>query len=253
MPAKGVGLDRCDGAPREVRRLSFSTNEETIDEARIMKAVLVASGDPQLSDARWLSDADLVVAVDGGAAWLTTIGRRPDALVGDLDSVDPELVVSLEAAGVVIERHPTEKDASDTALALEYVRRHGATEAVVIGAFGGRRLDHEIANVLMLSADQAIPAVDLRLVRGPVQVRCVHAGSPMAIDARPGSLVSLLPVGGDAQGVVTSGLRYALQDEPLPPGSTRGVSNEVMAGAASVQLKSGMLLIIETAVEGEIE
>jgi thiamine pyrophosphokinase len=217
-----------------------------------MKAVLVASGEPRPSDARWLRDADLVVAVDGGAGWLTTIGRRPDALVGDLDSVDPRLVTSLDAAGVLIERHPTEKDASDMALALEYVRRRGATEAVVIGAFGGPRLDHEIANVLMLSEAPAVPFVDLRLVRGPVQVRCVRAGKPLAIDAPPGSLVSLLPAGGDAKGVVTSGLRYALHDEVLAQGSTRGLSNEVVAGEASVQLKTGTLLIIETAIEGDI-
>jgi thiamine pyrophosphokinase len=217
-----------------------------------MKAVLVASGELQPSDSKWLRDADLVVAVDGGAAWLRTIGRQPDALVGDLDSVDPGLVGSLEAAGVLVERHPTEKDASDTALALEYVRRQGATKAVIIGAFGGPRLDHEIANVLMLSEAPAVPFVDLRLVRGPVQVRCVRGGRPLTIDARPGSLVSLLPVGGDANGVVTSGLRYVLHDEPLPQGSTRGLSNEVVAGEASVQLKSGTLLIIETAIEGDI-
>jgi thiamine pyrophosphokinase len=238
-----------------VRRLSFAANEVTTNDmpARTMKAVLVASGDPQPSDARWLSEADLVVAVDGGAGWLASIGRRPDALVGDLDSVDPELVASLEAAGVPIERHPTEKDASDTALALDYVRRHGATEALVIGAFGGHRLDHEIANVLMLSEAPRGSVIDLSLVRGSSEIRGVRAGKPLAINAAPGSLVSLLPVGEDAGGVVTSGLRYALQDEPLPLGSTRGLSNQVIAEAASVQLKSGMLLVIKTAVEGDIE
>lgn len=216
-----------------------------------MKAVLVASGEPQPADAQWLADVDLVVAVDGGAAWLESIGRRPDALVGDLDSVDPGLVASLEAAGVLIERHPTEKDASDTALALDYVRRHGASQAVVIGAFGGRRLDHEIANVLVLAAEQWSTGIDLRLVCGSAQVRCVGAGEKLRIGARPGSLVSLLPVGGDADGVITSGLRYPLQDEQLPLGGTRGLSNQVVAEDASVQLRLGRLLVIETADEGE--
>jgi thiamine pyrophosphokinase len=216
-----------------------------------MKAVLVASGEPHAADARWLADADLVVAVDGGAGWLASIGRRPDALVGDLDSVDAALVASLEGAGVPIERHSPEKDASDTALALDYVLRQGASEVMVIGALGGRRLDHEIANVLMLGADRGSTGVDLRLVRGVAQVRCVRAGERLAIEAEPGSLVSLLPVGGDADGVVTSGLRYPLQDESLPLGSTRGLSNEVVAADASVQLKVGTLLVIETADESE--
>jgi thiamine pyrophosphokinase len=216
-----------------------------------MKAVLVASGEPHPADARWLADADLVVAVDGGAAWLAGIGRRPDALVGDLDSVDPVLVASLEDAGVPIERHPSEKDASDTALALDYVRRRGASEVVVIGAFGGPRLDHEIANVLMLGADRGTIGIGLRLVRGAAQMRCMRAGERLSIEARPGSLVSLLPVGGDADGVVTSGLRYPLRGEPLPLGSTRGLSNEVVAKDASVQLTVGTLLVIERADEGD--
>jgi thiamine pyrophosphokinase len=216
-----------------------------------MKAVLVASGDPQPTDARWLADADLVVAVDGGAAWLMSLGRRPDALVGDLDSVDPALVAVLEEAGVPIERHPTEKDASDTALGLDYVRRHAATEAVVIGAFGGLRLDHEVANVLLLGTDPAASGFDVRLVRGGAQVRCARAGEPLSVQARPGTLVSLLPIGGDADGVTTSGLRYPLRDERLPLGSTRGLSNEVVDGDASVQLRAGALLVIEPDEEGE--
>jgi thiamine pyrophosphokinase len=219
-----------------------------------MKAVLVAGGGPQPADERWLTDADLVVAVDGGAAWLRSIGRQPGALVGDLDSVDPALVADLETAGVPIERHPTEKESSDTQLALAYALSRGATEAVIIGAFGGPRLDHEIANVLLLASARTGGGdldLDLRLVRGGASVRALEGGSSLSIEARSRSLVSLLPVGGDASGVTTRGLRYPLDDERLPLGSTRGLSNEVVAEDASVQLKVGTLLVIETADEGE--
>jgi thiamine pyrophosphokinase len=215
-----------------------------------MNAVLVASGDPQLADARWLSDADLVVAVDGGAAWLASIGRRPDALVGDLDSVDPALAVSLEEEGVTVERHSTEKDRSDSELALEYALRNGADRIVMLGAIGGVRLDHELANVLLLAARRKHARdLDLRLVRGGACMRALQGGSSLTIEAGTGSLVSLLPVGGDAEGVTTSGLRYPLRDEPLPLGSTRGLSNEVAAEPATVQLQHGTLLVIETATQ----
>ena len=62
-----------------------------------MKVVLVAGGSPQAGDERWLEGAGLVVAVDVGAAWLAGRGIRPDAVVGDLDSVDPGLIAALEA------------------------------------------------------------------------------------------------------------------------------------------------------------
>jgi thiamine pyrophosphokinase len=74
----------------------------------------------------------------------------------------------------------------------------------------------------------------------------VRAGERLSIEARPGALVSLLPIGGDAEGVTTSGLRYPLRDEGLPLGSTRGLSNEVVDDDASVQLRAGTLLVVES-------
>jgi thiamine pyrophosphokinase len=216
-----------------------------------MRAVLVANGDPDPADVRWLGDADLVVAVDAGAGWLAAFGRRPDALVGDLDSLDPALVAALEADGVTVERHPAEKDASDTELALAHVLRRGATSVVLIGAIGGERLDHEIANLLLLASPMdAGTRPDLTAVRGGTRVRALRDADRAVLDAPPGTLVSLLPVGGDAHGLVTSGLRYPLNDESLPLGSTRGLSNVVVAEHPSVRLRAGTVLVIETAEEG---
>ena len=61
----------------------------------------------------------------------------------------------------------------------------------------------------------------------------------------PGSLCSLLPVGGVAHGVRTEGLRFPLHDEDLLPGSTRGVSNEFTAREATVSVRDGVLLAVQ--------
>ncbi len=61
----------------------------------------------------------------------------------------------------------------------------------------------------------------------------------------PGDTVTLLPVGGPAGGVVTEGLRYPLRDEDLAPGTTRGVSNELLASSAVVTLREGVLLAVQ--------
>ena len=116
-----------------------------------MLIAVVASGDLAADDVRWLDRAELVIAADGGAATLERIGRRPDRLVGDLDSVDASLVARLTDAGVPIDRHPTDKDATDTELALQDAVTGGATEIVLLGALGGDRLDHELANLLLLA------------------------------------------------------------------------------------------------------
>lgn len=211
-----------------------------------MRAIVVAGGSTDPTDANLLTDADLVVAADGGATWLASLARAPDRLVGDLDSVAPSLVAELEAAGVPVERHPPDKDASDLELALEAAVLAGARDVAIVGALAGERVDHELANVLLL-ADPGWEArgVALRIVRGAVTVRALRGPGSTTLSAPPGSGVTLLPVGGDALGVTTAGLRYPLAGEPLALGRARGLSNEVATPGATVALSDGILLIIE--------
>ena len=98
-----------------------------------MRFTVVASGDLADGDERWL-EGGTVIAADAGAASLDRLGRRPDRLVGDLDSIPDELLERLGAAGVVIDRHPADKDASDSELALEAAVAAGAPEIVVYNA-----------------------------------------------------------------------------------------------------------------------
>ena len=72
----------------------------------------------------------------------------------------------------------------------------------------------------------------------------------LELDGEPGDLCTLLPVGGPALGVRTEGLRFPLHGETLEPGSTRGVSNELLASVARVSLVDGVLLAIVPDPEG---
>ncbi len=214
-----------------------------------MKVVVVASGDLDGGDASLLDGADLIVAADGGAAALDRLGRRAGLLVGDLDSVDAALVERLAASGTRVERQPADKDASDTELALEAAVRAGATEIVLLGATGGTRLDHELANLLLL-AEPGLAGRDVRIVHGTTTVRVVRGGETLELAATIGDLVSLLPIGGDAAGVGTRGLRWALEGATLRIGRSRGLSNEVTETPASVRLERGTLLVVHTASSG---
>lgn len=214
-----------------------------------MMVVVVASGELASGDARWLDAADLVIAADGGAASLHALGRRPDRLVGDLDSTDASLVADLEADGVPVDRHPPDKDATDTELALDAAIGGGATELIVLGALGGDRIDHELANLLLL-ADPRLATIGARIAHGATTVRVVRAGASARLSGASGDLVSLLPLGGDAHGVTTDGLRWPLAGATLRFGASRGVSNEITTSPASVSLERGLLVIVETSLEG---
>jgi thiamine pyrophosphokinase len=216
-----------------------------------VKALVVAGGRPDDADLAQLETADLVIAADAGAHWLVAHGRRPDLLVGDLDSIEASLVEELAAAGTQVERHPSEKDASDAELALERAVAVGADRVVLVGALGGPRLDHELANLLLLADSIWDRELDeLRIVRGTTVVRAARPARPLRLEAGPGSTVTLIPVGGDAEGVVTTGLRYALSGDRLRLGRSRGLSNVVEQPPASVTVGKGSLLVIETPPEG---
>lgn len=63
----------------------------------------------------------VVVAADSGLHLAVALGLQVDHLVGDLDSAEPTLVAGIERAGMAVHRHPADKDATDSELALELV------------------------------------------------------------------------------------------------------------------------------------
>jgi thiamine pyrophosphokinase len=223
-------------------------------------ALILADGDPPGAAALgmawpgWSDGIDLIVAADGGAAYAASLGLRAvDLWVGDGDSFSPADLEALREAGVPVELAAADKDESDTELAVLAAIDRGASRLTILGAFGGPRLDHALANVLLLghprlvdrSAVLLAPAVRVRLIRAPGP-----GGGPasLSLSGRPGDLVSLLPFAGPASGVTTTGLQYALVDEALEVGPARGLSNVRLEKTATVSLKVGSLLVVETPV-----
>jgi thiamine pyrophosphokinase len=221
-----------------------------------MQAIILADGDvaprDRLDDAwpGWARADAFVVAADGGARHAARLGLKIDRWVGDGDSIGPDGLAALEAAGVPVDRSSPDKDQSDTELAVMAAVMHGADEIVILGAFGGPRLDHALANLSLLTSP-GLDRIDLRIVAADVRVRLIRvpaAGGSVRVEleGRAGDLVTLLPVGGDAGGVRTEGLRFPLHGETLVLGRTRGLSNVRTAPVASVELRTGRLLVIES-------
>lgn len=204
-------------------------------------AIVFAGGDrPVAGDLPTPARGDLVIAADSGLEHARALGVPVDLVVGDLDSVDPAALAAAVADGAVVERHPAAKDATDLELALDAAVDRGATAVLVVGV-GGGRLDHFLGNVLLLASPRyAHVRVDARI--GDAFVTVVHERGELT--GSPGGLCSLLPLGGPAIGVLTDGLRFPLRREMLPPGTTRGVSNEFLETHATVSLDDGVLLAV---------
>jgi thiamine pyrophosphokinase len=170
------------------------------------------------------------------------LGIRPDAVIGDLDSLADGERERLEAGGVYLSQHPRAKDETDLELALLYALEQGARKITVLGARGGR-LDHELGNLFLL-AHPDLRAIDVRFRTGRQEAVLVRR--ERVLSGSRGDLLSLLPIGSDAHGITTEGLEYPLDDETLHLGKTRGISNVFTGSRVVIRLRSGLLLTLHT-------
>jgi thiamine pyrophosphokinase len=199
----------------------------------------------------WDAEVGLVIAADGGARHAEPLGVTLDLWVGDGDSIGEDGLAALGAAGVPLERAQPNKDESDTELALLAAISRGATGIVIVGALGGARIDHALANIDLL-AHPDLDGRSVTILGAGARIGLVRAPGPAGhaverrLAGRRGDVVSLLPMGPSVEGVTTDGLAYPLVDEPLSIGRTRGLSNIRVADEARVTVRHGLLLVVES-------
>ena len=209
-----------------------------------MRALIFVNGtiDDYAQLARWLRPDDYLIAADGGARHCAALGLRPAVLVGDMDSIAPELLADYEKAGVAIERHPPRKDETDLELSVRRALTDGATEILLLGALGGR-LDQTLAN-LLLPARQEWP-VPILMADGAQLARVLRGGETVTLAGAPGDTVSVVPMSAEVTGITYTGLEYPLVNATLRLGSTRGVSNRMAGESATIRITTGILLVVQ--------
>jgi thiamine pyrophosphokinase len=183
----------------------------------------------------------MCIAADSGIDHARALGRVPDLVVGDFDSVSTEGLAWAADRGATVEAHPANKDQTDLELALVRAVDH-QPERIVVAAIGGGRFDHLLANVQLI-ADERFAAVPVDAYVDTALVSVVH--EQRTLHGSVGETISLLPMHGDAVDVVTSGLGYPLRNERLRAGSSRGVSNYFAAVDASVRVGRGTLVAVQ--------
>jgi thiamine pyrophosphokinase len=203
--------------------------------------VLLGGGSVDAATVGALPAGAIVIAADSGAEQAVTLGLDVDVVVGDMDSVDTDLLAMLESKGVRIERLPADKNETDAELALRLAVDHEATAIVVVGG-GAGRLDHQLGLFAALFSD-ALRGVRVEARLGASRAYPLRGGETVAVACTTGSIVGLLPFGGDAHGITTRFLQWPLHAETLVVDATRGVSNRATADRFEVSLEVGRLLI----------
>jgi thiamine pyrophosphokinase len=181
-----------------------------------------------------------IVCADSGAGHLHDIGLIPDAIIGDMDSLRPELLNYFRERGSIIITHPEAKNETDTELALHYAIAMAPDDIYIFGAWG-TRIDHTLANLSLLVSglqkDMMIKVIDewceVFIVTGK------HV-----MEGEAGQTVSLLPFSDRVTGIMLEGFEYPLENGVMEMGKPYGVSNRLNATKGVITIESGRLLVI---------
>lgn len=188
---------------------------------------------------------DRVIAVDGALEYFFRTGLRVTHIVGDFDTVAPEILSAYRDGEYVIEQHVPEKDETDSELAMELALSFAPEEILVLGATG-RRLDHALANLQLLYVPFSA-GVSCRIVDEYNEIRLIDAKNAFSAD-EGWKYFSLLPFTEQVEGITLTGFKYPLTGHCMKRGVMPGfgVSNEIVQKQAVVDVKKGILFCIRS-------
>ena len=191
----------------------------------------------------WLPRPDKIVVADGGSALAERLDLTPDLVIGDLDSAEVGLLARWNARGVPFRTYVhEEKVETDTELAALAALEWQPERIVILGALGGR-LDHGLANVLLLT-HRGLAGADVSIVEGNQEIYLAKPGSSNPIRGRAGDTVSLSTPWRRCDRNYPRWAGVSPQrGEPLS-GIGPGISNVLTRSEGRVRYASGLLLVV---------
>lgn len=211
----------------------------------LSEVILISGG--RKPNLEWFNEVKLnrpIYCVDHGIDFCRESGTVPELLIGDLDSAASESVQWAIDNEVNIERHPVDKDFTDTQLSLNRVNENSF--AIITGTFGGR-LDHLFSTLFTCAnSNKKNCLADDREV-----VIFADAGENVSIDfkIRPLAL-SLLPMSDICRGVTIDGVHWPLASADLKQSTPNAISNRVESNSINISVKEGKLAVYLCFVEG---
>ena len=189
----------------------------------------------------YMKPGDTIICCDGGLVHAKALKLHPDYIVGDFDSVPPEVLKEYLSQEIPIKQVPTQKDETDMELGLDLAVNIGATDIIIMGGIGSR-FDHTLANAHLL----------LQLLKKGVRGRLVDEKNcvelidkPMKVYGKKGDLVSTIPLSMKVTGITLTGFAYPLTNKTLTiDDDIVAVSNVLLDREGEIALTSGYLFVI---------
>ena len=194
---------------------------------------IVAAGE-WYEDDLCLEEEDYLIATDGGYDTLKKIGKTPDIVIGDFDSIK----VSPEDENCI--RLNPIKDETDLLYSVQYAIEKGYEKIKIYGGTGGNRVSHTLANVQTLYHYKEVWC----FLYDKTEVMFVLHNGKITFSKEAVGYFSVLSLSQESSGVEEKGLKYEISDVMLTSSYPLGVSNEFLGTESSVSVKDGTLLLI---------
>lgn len=187
---------------------------------------------------------DYVIAADAGLEVLRPLHISPNAVVGDLDTVDKKVLEEYQnQPGIEFEIHKPEKDETDTELALLTAARQGCEAVDILGALGGR-MDHAIGNI-QLMYQFFCQGMEVNIYDARNRLYLLGGHKVFHREKVYGKYISFLPMTETVEGLTLRGFKYPLQRRTIGLGTSLCISNELKREEGILELEKGVLLCVE--------
>ena len=235
-----------DGVERYHPRVK-ATDIPAIEQVASRYDLIVTGGTIDIAFAKdFLSQRsyDYVIAADAGLEVLRPLHISPNAVVGDLDTVDKKVLEEYQnQPDIEFEIHKPEKDETDTELALLTAARQGCEAVDILGALGGR-MDHAIGNI-QLMYQFFCQGMEVNIYDARNRLYLLGGHKVFHREEVYGKYISFLPMTETVEGLTLRGFKYPLQRRTIGLGTSLCISNELKREEGILELERGVLLCVE--------
>jgi thiamine pyrophosphokinase len=208
------------------------------------KAIIILNGDTSDIEMikRFIDDRTYIIGCDGGTEHIRTLNLTPHTVIGDFDSVTNSTLhyYRQHADSIEFIDYPSDKDCTDSELAIDYAVSKGFHEIIVFGTLG-TRIDHMLGNMFLLSK-RKYSKINLKIVEANQLVYVIRETA--VIEGTRGDTISLMPLRGSAAIEKSSGLQYDLSKYEISQEQNHGISNVMTNDTAHIVIKRGLLLVV---------
>ena len=185
---------------------------------------------------------DYIICSDGGANHAYNMNIVPDYIIGDLDSINKNVIDYYKNKNVNFKKFPIKKDETDTELCIQLSQKLKAKEIDLIGALGGR-IDHTIANINLLYYIRK-RGIKPKIISEKEEIY-IAIDEEVTIDGEIGNTISILPIKNDAKGVTLKKLEYSLENDDIEFSKPLGISNVMTDINCNIKVNEGSIIIIK--------